>query len=382
MKLEALFETIDSLNAEYTQIWEDISNIESPTSYKEGVDAVGRYLIAHAQKKNWAVEVCPQEVSGDVICITMNQDAPEAPVCLSGHTDTVQPLGSFGTPAVHKDAEKMYGPGVHDCKGGIIVGLLLMDALERCGYSKRPVRMLLQSDEETGSRGSNKATINWICQKAADCVAFFNLEGSSPGKATIARKGIARYEITAHGQQVHSGKCDEGANAIAQAAHMILELEKFKDRPTLTCNCGTIVGGSTPNTVPGTCTFAADFRYSEQTDKEVAQAAVEKVTSTEYVPGCTASYKLMSYRVSMPIYERNVALLETANKLLAEAGMQTLVANKNSGGSDASDVSAAGIPCLDNFGIHGGKSHSENEFAYLESLARCAKQLGVIVSGM
>ena len=382
MNLEALFETLQALNEEYIQIWEDISNIESPTSYKEGVDAVGRYLMDHAKKKGWAVEVCPQEVSGDAICITMNKDATEAPISLSGHMDTVQPLGSFGTPAVHKDAEKMYGPGVHDCKGGIIVALLLMDALERCGYRKRPIQLLLQSDEETGSRGSNKATINWICKKSADCVAFFNLEGSSPGKATIARKGIARYEITAHGRQAHSGKCDEGASAIAQAAHMILELEKFKDRPTLTCNCGTIVGGSTPNTVPGTCTFVADFRYSEQADKETAEAAVEKVTSTEYVPGCTASYKLMSYRVSMPIYDRNVMLLQTANKLLADAGMQTLVANKQSGGSDASDVSAAGIPCLDNFGIHGGKSHSENEFAYLESLVRCAKQLGVIVSGM
>ena len=122
MSNQNIYEMIHALNGEYLQIWEDIANIESPTSYKEGVDAVGRYLIALAEKKGWQVEVCPQPVSGDAICLTMKPTAKEAPVSLSGHIDTVQPLGSFGTPAFRKDAEKMYGPGVHDCKGGVVVG--------------------------------------------------------------------------------------------------------------------------------------------------------------------------------------------------------------------------------------------------------------------
>jgi len=379
MSCNELFQAIHELNDEYTQVWEDISNIESPTSCKEGVDKVGRYLIALAERKGWTVSICPQNVSGDAVCITMNGDVQAAPISLSGHIDTVHPIGFFGYPPVHKDSEKMYGPGVHDCKGGVVVGLLTMEALQKCGYNKRPVQMLLQTDEETGSRGSNKETIRWICQQAKDSVAFFNLEGSGIGKATIARKGIARYEITVRGQQAHSGKCNEGASAIAQAAHMILDLEKFKDQKTLTCNCGTISGGSTPNTVPGSCTFVADFRYATEDDRITAENAVKAVTSTEYIKGCTAEYQLMSYRVSMPVYDRNVALLETVNRILAKEGFQTLAPNKNTGGSDASDVAAFGIPCLDNFGIRGGKSHSENEFAYLDALEKCAKQLATIV---
>ena len=370
---------IHALNGEYLQIWEDIANIESPTSYKEGVDAVGRYLIALAEKKGWQVEVCPQPVSGDAICLTMNPTAKEAPVSLSGHIDTVQPLGSFGTPAVRKDAEKMYGPGVHDCKGGVVVGLLAMDALDRCGYSKRPVKMLLQTDEETGSRGSNKETIKWICKQAEGSIGFFNLEGSSVGKTTIERKGIVRYQITATGKQAHSGKCDEGASAIAQAAHMILELEKFKNQKTLTCNCGTITGGSAPNTVPGSCTFVADFRYSSEEDKQTAEDAVKKVTQTTYIESCTASYSLLSYRISMPVRQKNLELLDTVNAILEKEGFTTLASSKKTGGSDASDVSAYGIPCLDNLGIRGGKSHSENEFGYLSALEDCAKQLAAIV---
>lgn len=379
MSCKKIFETVHALYDEYVTLWEDICNIESPTSCKEGVDAVGRYLIAFAEKKGWKVEICPQPVSGDAICITMNPSAKEAPVSISGHIDTVQPIGAFGYPPVHKDAEKIYGPGVHDCKGGVIVGLMAMDALERCGYQKRPVQMLLQSDEETGSKGSNKGTIKWICQQAANSVAFFNLEGSGAGKACIERKGISRYEITAFGKQAHSGKCDEGASAIAQAAHMILELEKFKDQKTLTCNCGTICGGSTPNTVPGSCTFVADFRYSSQEDKQTAEDAVKQVTETAYIEGCTASYCLMSYRASMPIRQRNLELLARVNEILEKEGLETLVNSKKTGGSDGSDVSAFGIPCLDNLGIRGGKSHSENEFAYLTALEPCANQLAAIL---
>ena len=379
MSCKEVFEKIHALNDEYIQILEDISNIESPTDFKEGVDEVGRYLMALAEKKGWKIEICPQPVSGDAICLTMNADSTEAPVSISGHMDTVHPVGFFGTPAVRKDDEKMYGPGVHDCKGGVIVGLLAMDALQQCGYRKRPVKMLLQSDEENGSRTSQKETIKWICKQAADSVAFFNLEGSGAGKATVERKGIARYKITAYGKQAHSGKCNEGASAIAQAAHMILELERFKDQKTLTCNCGTITGGSTPNTVPGSCTFVADFRYSSDEDRQTAEAAVKEVCEKAYIEGCHSEYSLMSYRVSMPIRQRNLDLLAQVNEFLAKEGLQTLVNSKKTGGSDGSDVSEFGIPCLDNLGIRGGKSHSENEFAYLASLEECAIHLAAIL---
>ena len=225
-----LYTLVDALTEEYYQIWEDICNIESPSSFKEGVDAVGAYCIAIAQKKGWQVEICQQEVSGDAICITMNPDVDAAPVAVSGHMDTVHPVGSFGTPTVWKDAEKIYGPGTLDCKSGVVLGLFVLDVLDRCNYRKRPVKLLLQSDEEVGSRTSNKATINWICQQAKDAVAFLNLENNRNDNAGISRTGIARYEFTVTGKAAHSAACNTGASAIAQAAHMILELEKLKNQ--------------------------------------------------------------------------------------------------------------------------------------------------------
>lgn len=378
-----MFDTIlASKIAQYQKIWEDICNIESPTAYKEGVDAVGRYITRWAAEKGFRVDSLKQSVSGDPLCITINPDVDAPAVSMGAHMDTVHPVGTFGTPAVRVEGNKIYGPGVLDCKGCVVMGMLVLDVLSQSGYRRRPVKLLLDSDEETGSMGSQKATIGWMCQQANGSVAYLNLEGSAPGKVVLQRKGIARFRFTVQGKKAHSGACYTGASAIAQSAHMILELETFKEPDGLTCNCGVISGGTTPNTVAGECTFIADFRYATEEQRQAALAACQKVAGTAYVPGCTASWEQMSYRVAMPIEERNLKLLEQVNRILEAAGMPALSWYTQRGGSDANDATAAGIPAMDNLGIRGGGAHSNEEYAELDSLAPCAKQVLTIIAGL
>lgn len=379
---EMLFAQVDSLQEEYLQIWEDVTNIESPSAFKEGVDAVGKYFINIATQRGWRVETLPQPVSGDAVCITLNPDVPERPIAISGHMDTVHPVGSFGTPAVKRDGEKIYGPGVLDCKSGIVLGLYLLDVLDRCDYRKRPVKLLLQSDEEVGSRLSNKETINWICKQAKDAVAFFNLENGTEGCAVVSRRGIAVYRFEVSGKKIHAANCYDGANAIAQAAHMIIELEKFKDRETVTCNCGIINGGTATNIVPDSCTFLADFRYTTDEDLARAEEKIAQIAATTYVPGCTVRYERTSQRISMPIIKRNTDLLEKINTILTQNEMPTLAPLKRYSGSDAAYATAAGIPCLDSMGPRGGGVHSEREFAWLSTMPEAARQMAVIICGL
>ena len=134
--MRKIFERIDSLSGEFADIWEDICNIESPSNYKIGVDAVGRYFIGLANDNLWDVEIFKQERFGDVVCVTMNKDAQKSVVTISGHMDTVHPVGSFRTPAAHRSGDKLYGPGAMDCKGGIVAGFLAMKALKECGYKE------------------------------------------------------------------------------------------------------------------------------------------------------------------------------------------------------------------------------------------------------
>ena len=84
MEHNAVFAALEQLEAKYIKMWEDICLIESPTTYKAGVDAVGKFCMDFAAQMGWKVESQHEEVSGDPVCITMNPDSPQQAICLSG----------------------------------------------------------------------------------------------------------------------------------------------------------------------------------------------------------------------------------------------------------------------------------------------------------
>ena len=270
-----VLQRIDALAERYLDILEEVCSIESPTSDKAKVDEAGSYLASLAAGLGWEVERFPQAVAGDPVCITANAAAESAPISLSGHIDTVHPKGRFGDPVVRRDGERMYGPGVLDCKGGVVASFLAVEALLAEGYAARPLRILLQTDEEVGSSISDHATINWICGKAKDSVAFLNMEGYKAGQAILVRKGILRLAFTVRGRACHSSLCFEGANAIAEAANKLLRLEALKEPEGLTCNCGVIRGGTVANSVAEECEFIADIRFASPEEEAKALSTVK-----------------------------------------------------------------------------------------------------------
>ena len=384
MDASLVFSSIDRLNEQYVNVWEDVCNIESPSGFKAGVDAVSDYFIALSKKLNWNIERFPHEKFGDVVCVTMNPNAEKAPVALSGHMDTVHPIGLFGTPAVHREGDKLFGPGAVDCKGGVVAGFLAMHALADCGYTERPVMMLLQSNEEIGSGIDNKEPIRIICEKAKAAAAFLNLEGYEDGfegKVCVERKGIAGYIFRISGIAAHSSYCaHSGASAIAEAAHKIIELEKIKEDGGITFNCGTVRGGSARNTVPAECEFTLDVRFSTQAELERAKNIISEIANTVYVPGCTCVAEMTNLRPAMDRCDRNLKLLEIANTAFKKCGLSTLEGGKRTGGSDAADVTAYGIPCLDSLGVKGDRAHSKDEYGVISSLSDAAKRIAAIIT--
>lgn len=378
MKCEKLFQTIESLRDEYIKFLTDICTIESPTEYKEGVDRVGEYISNKANQMGWLVEKQNQEISGNVICITMNSNAKGDPVCFSGHMDTVHPVGSFGKTPVRFDNEKIYGPGVADCKGGIAAAFMAMDALQRCGFDERPVKLILQSDEENGSRNSNKTTVKYMCEKAKGCIAFLNTEPGNRKGHVIAMKGICKFRFEITGKSAHSAACYMGVSSICEAAEKIIRLEKYKDKDGITCNCGLINGGSAENTVPEKCTFTADFRFhTDEQKKEVIRIAKE-IADTSFVEGTTCNLILSSSRYAMAKTQKNIALFEKVRKIYIDNGLDDIEMLESLGAADTSDLTHYGITCLESFGIIGGDTHKLSEFAYLDSLALAAKRLASV----
>lgn len=373
-----LFEKIENYESEYVTFWEEFCSVESPTAYKEGVDAAGNYIIEKAKARGWKIEKQRQEISGDCVCITMNPDAAGAPVCISGHLDTVHPVGLFGSPCVTKDDEKIYGPGVADCKGGIVAAFMAMAALEDEGFDARPVKLILQSDEETSSAGSDKTTVKYMCECARGAVAFLNCEPHLKGTAVLQRKGIAKYTFNITGKAAHASECYKGISAIGEAAHKIIELEKYKNPDGITANCGIISGGTVINTVPEKCSVSVDFRFSNAEELEQVKNIAEEIAKTSYIEGTTCELVLESLRDAMELTDINKALLEKINEIFEKNSLPSLTMRATGGGSDAAYTTQAGIPTIDSIGVEYSSIHSKNEYAIISSLTDAAKRIAAI----
>lgn len=186
MDSNSLLCEIEKLENEFINIWQDVANIESPSDFKEGLDRVVEYISDYSKKQGFEVQVFEEKIGGNALCVTLNKDAHKKPITLAGHIDTVHPVGSFGTPAVKIQGEKIFGPGVMDCKGGVVAALMAMTALKNCGFCDRPIQLILDSDEETNGSLTDKRIINYIIEKAKGSEAFLNCESSRGNTAVLS----------------------------------------------------------------------------------------------------------------------------------------------------------------------------------------------------
>ena len=79
---------------------------------------------------------------------------------------------------------------------------------------------------------------------------------------------------------------------------------------------------------------------------------------------------------------KNFDLLEKMNGIYRAYGLPELEAAGSTGGSDAADVTCAGIPCIDSLGVEGGGIHSVREYARISSLAESAARLAAVAASL
>ena len=141
-------------------------------------------------------------------------------ILLLGHLDTVFPPGQFET--YSDDGEWVYGPGVCDMKGGLMVA---MESLRKVFHKKNNlvnVDFLCVSDEETGSDDSCQLTAE-LCRDY-DYVMVFEAAGSNL-ELVEGRKGVGTWVIDIQGKAAHAGNgFSEGVDANLEAANKLKRL--------------------------------------------------------------------------------------------------------------------------------------------------------------
>jgi len=375
-----VFDKIDELSDKYLNVLVDACNIESKSDDKEGVDKVGDYFASIAKDMGYVIKKKEFEKAGNAYSFTYNPTGSKKPISLSGHMDTVHKKGIFGYPPTRIEGDYVYGPGVNDCKGNIAVELLAMEALKECGYDDRPVKLILQSDEEVNSCLSDHKTLEFMVEEAKGSAAFLNAENIGVSRClTVARKGIISHKITITGKKIHAGACTLGVSALKEAAYKIIELEKDNDNDAITFNCGIINGGDATNIVPDKCEIFVEYRFKNMEQKRIADEKFRTIVEKSFVEGTHSVAEEISTRLPMEPDEKNKKLVGIINEICVENGIEPFGMIESPGGADSAYPSLAGIPTVDSIGIEGSSCHTLDEKARISSMAEMAKVAAAII---
>jgi glutamate carboxypeptidase len=352
---------------------------ESPTfdaaSVNRMMDLASRALVLAGAR----IERIPGRMGfGDCVRATFPHPEPHVPgILVMGHMDTVHPIGTLEKLPFRREGNRAWGPGIYDMKGGNYLALEAIRLLARAGRAtKRPVTMLLTSDEEVGS----PSTRDVIEAEAARHRSVLVPEPARPdGGVVTGRYAIARFNLEATGRPSHAGaRLSEGRSAIREMARKLIDIE---DMTTEDCtfSVGVINGGQWVNCVTTTCTGEAlsMAKRQEDLDSGVARMLALSASSNDVAFAVTRG-------VTRPVWEpdaKGTALYETARRIGVGIGL-TLNAQSAGGGSDGNFTGAMGIATLDGLGVQGAGGHTLDEHILVDSLAARGRLMAGLLASL
>jgi len=306
-------------------------------------------------------------------------------ILLLSHLDTVHPLGTGGAAgplAFRREgagaAERAYGPGICDMKGGAYLSLAAVRALLAAGATTAlPVTVLLTSDEEVGSP-STRDLIE--AEAARQKVVLVPEPARTDGGVVWGRYAIARFALEAVGRPSHAGaRLAEGRSAIREMARQVLAIEAMSGEDATT-SVGVIQGGQWVNCVPTVCRAESLSMAKRQADLDalVARMLALRPTAGDVRFSVTRT-------CTRPVWEPDAAvraLHATAEAVARGIGIGALPASSSGGGSDGNFTGAMGIPTLDGLGVQGGGVHTLEEHILVASLVPRAKLLAGLMMAL
>ena len=364
--MSALLSHFQKLEPEMIRWLMELINIDSPSDDKAALDNLARWLGDKFSHYGASIEIVSNTEAGDHLLVRFSGSKTRAkPILILGHLDTVWAKGEAQRRPARLESGRIFGPASFDMRGGTTLILALAQYLSTTNVIlKRPLTILLDSDEEVGTPTARAL----IEKEARGSEAVLVLEPCLPGGALkTARKGVGTFLISANGTAAHAGvDYEKGVSAIQEMAHQILELYKLNnlDRGT-TVNPGVISGGARSDVIADQTTLEVDVRVATAAEGERITRQIH-----ELKPILPGSKLTIDGRINRPPLERSqivVQLFQRARQLATELGIE-LQEGSTGGGSDGCFTAALGIPTLDGLGPDGEGPHALHEHVLVESL--------------
>lgn len=376
-QLAKIFTSIDEHKEDMVQDLRTFADLEGHFEEKDNVLKARTWLQQQLEKEGFACRF--REVADDrcgIMIAELGMDRPGKPIIFSGHCDTVHYTGSFGgeNPTVIKDG-KIFGPGVLDMKGGLIIALYVAKALNFIQYKEHPIKLIVVGEEESDHVGNDGDKILTAESKGALCC--FNMEtGQMNNSLCTQKKSQFTYYLSVDGVGGHAGNdLLKGRNAINEAVYKIQKIIELTDLSVgTTVTTAVIKGGGHTSGIADHCEVVFDVRVTNENEAKRIMDSMYEITDETFIEGTKS--KLTYYRAKLlPLQETKEAirLLDFVNTVAKDNGFDEFGKVHLGGASDAGNMAAAGIPVLDNCGIIGQYAHNKKEYGIIDSLYSRAK---------
>jgi glutamate carboxypeptidase len=393
---------VDAHNDEALALLERVVNINSGTMNLAGVQEVGRIFRAELERLGFKTQWIDQGAVQRAGHLIAEHPGTGPKILLIGHLDTVFEKDNAFQTFQRIDAKTAKGPGVTDMKGGDVVMLQALRALDAAGLLKtmNVVVALMGDEEEPGHPRSRAREALIQAAKGAEVAIGFENGDGDPQHAVTARRGTASWELRVTARSGHSSQvfsADLGAGAVFEAARILNAFrERLSTEPHLTFNPGLIVGGNTAeadavqvrgsaagktNIVAADVRVLGDLRALTNDQFAKAKQAMQAIVAAS-LPNATSTIVFDEGYPPLAPTDGNARLLAMYDQASRDLGFPavTAVSPDRAGAADVSWVAGHAKMILDAVGLKGHSDHSPNETADLTALPMQTKRAAVLLA--
>jgi glutamate carboxypeptidase len=408
---QRMADSVEANSAADVTLLEQLVNINSGTMHLAGVLAVKDILVPRLEKLGFRVKWIPMDtvthragnLVGEHLC-PQGEGHCGKRLLLVGHMDTVfEPSSSFQHYSVvpGSGGKIATGPGVADMKGGLVVMLSALRALEFAGVLRNTeIRVVLSGDEERPGDPVEVARRDLVeAAKQSDVALEFEPSVRIDGQdsVSISRRSSTTWHIEATGISGHSSQIfgDRlGYGAIYELDRILDAFRRELREEGLTYSVGLILGGATAqlnqdqtggtatgkdNVVAATALAMGDLRTlsNEQTERvEVKMRAIVE----QHLAQTRATIRFGDSYPAMATSPASEHLFEEWNQASEALGLGPVqLGGPMSRGAGDIAFAAPYVPGLVGVGILGEGYHAEGETAFLDSLPKQAKRNALLM---
>jgi glutamate carboxypeptidase len=396
----------DDHNAEALALLRRAVDINSGTMNFEGVRRVAELFRAELEhlgfETRW-VDGAAFGRAGQLLGTRTARAGGAAPlrVLLIGHLDTVfekdSPFQRFeALPNGHAR-----GPGVIDMKGGDVVMLQALKALEAAGALDRiRVTVYLAGDEEKSGHPLSLARQALVeAASHSDYALGFEDGPGRPELAVVARRGDTNWTLRTTGHPAHSSQIfqdDVGAGAIYEAARILDGFYRhMSGQKFLTFSPGVVVGGTSveydpsesrgsafgkDNVVADSAAVEGDLRTISPEQLASAEKQMQQIVA-DHLPHTGAALAFQDGYPPMAPTPGNQKLLALYSRASEDLGLGPVAAGDpmKAGAADIAFASPHVKAALDGIGLMGTDDHTEKETADLRTLPSQTKRAALLL---